>query len=261
MLIFWGILFSLSSAFSVENSFRLPAYAKIDQKAFKIGEKLEFTVYWEKGISIAVGDAIMEVRDYDIYQGRSCYRIVVTAKSYPVISIFYTLKTYIESCLDVEGLFPLYTKENTYEGGRIKHYDAEFNYAENKVDVKVYPDDGRGLSLGELKFTEKQFAYDSMAAFYFLRTQPFPKSGEKLPLTIFSDLKVKTVEGRAHQVEKLDVDAGEIETMLVEAPVGPISTKKSLFVWLTNDYRKIPVLLKSEANFGRIRAELKKLPE
>ena len=73
-------------------------------KAFSVGEKLNFAVSWQ---FIYVGTSSMEVRETAEIENRKAYHIVTEAKSAPFFDVFFKVRDINESWMDIESLCSL----------------------------------------------------------------------------------------------------------------------------------------------------------
>ena len=80
--------------------------------------------------------------------------------------------------------------------------------------------------------------------------------GQDIRLSVFDNGRYKDVSVQVVKKERVSVDAGTFNCILVQTPIGPFSNKSDLNIWLTDDARRIPVLMKSKIIIGSVRAEL-----
>ncbi len=102
------------------------------------------------------------------------------------------------------------------------------------------------------------FILDPLSSFYFLRTQNL-EVGKSLYVTIFDSKKVWNVEVQVLRKEKVEVPAGEFHTIVVKPLMqseGIFYRKGEIHIWLTDDERRIPVMLKTKIKIGSVNAML-----
>ena len=76
----------------------------------------------------------------------------------------------------------------------------------------------------------------------------------------FTDKKNYPLIIKVHARERVKVDAGEFDCLVVEPILrgpGIFTQKGRLMVWLTDDERRMPVLMKSKVAIGHVAAVLK----
>lgn len=225
----------------------LVEFRTLSNKAFSAGEKLVFDVGF--GFVIA-GVAVMEIPDYDYYQGRKCYRIQFRVTSLPFFSTFYKVEDRYLSLMDVEGLFPWRFEQRIREGGYKRDFDAEFDHANlaARTTEGTYP--------------IPRYVHDVISAFYFTRTLDFTgfRTGQRVHLQNFYKDSTYQLDIKFRGKQTIEVPAGTFNCIVVEPLVkegGLFKSEGSILVWLTDDERKVPVKVMSKIIIGSITAELR----
>lgn len=216
--------------------------------AFTVGEHLEFDVRY--GFIVA-GKAVLEIPKYEVYQGRKSFYIESRVNSLPFFSTFYKVEDKYVSVIDAEGIFPWRFEQHIREGGYKRDFEAEFDHTLNiaKTNEGTHPID--------------QYAHDILSAFYFTRTLDFSnmKPGQKTELKNFYKDTIYALEVKFKGRQKVDVKAGTFNTIIIEPIIqggGLFKAEGTLLIWLTDDEKKIPVMVKSRVIVGSITAELTK---
>ncbi len=215
----------------------------IENVAFGVGEKLFFDINYG---FINAGSATMEVERLIEYQGRPCYQIVTHAGSNSFFSNFYRVDDRIESIVDALGVFSWRFSKNLREG----NYRADNTYSFGQRENVVYYD-GDTVDVGA-------YVQDALSTLYYVRTQPL-EVGKSIYVDNFVDGKKYHLEVQVLKKETISVDAGTFDCIVVEPlseNVGVFKQEGRLKVWLTDDYIKMPVLMKSKVVVGSISAEL-----
>jgi hypothetical protein len=99
---------------------------------------------------------------------------------------------------------------------------------------------------------------DVLSAFYYVRTQPLAP-GDSLEVPNHSDGKNYPLMVRVLRRETITVPAGTFTCLVVEPllkTAGLFKQEGRLTIWLTDDARKMPVLMKGKVTVGSIVAEL-----
>ena len=84
--------------------------------------------------------------------------------------------------------------------------------------------------------------------------------GQSIALANHTDGKNYPLIVKVHGRERVKVDAGEFDCLVVEPILrgpGVFTQKGRLMVWLTDDRRRMPVLMKSKVVIGHVAAVLK----
>jgi hypothetical protein len=98
---------------------------------------------------------------------------------------------------------------------------------------------------------------DTLSALYYLRTREDFIADKPITMEVFYSDKSWPVEVRTVGREKVITPAGEFDTIKVRAYKGLFMSEGDIFIWLTDDSRKIPVLIKSTVKIGSLVFTLK----
>ncbi|MEI7812501.1 MAG: DUF3108 domain-containing protein [Ignavibacteria bacterium] len=223
-----------------------PEFRKVDNFAFKAGEKLTFDVKYG---FIKAGVATMEIPQVKKISGRDVFRIVFQVASASGFDWFYKVRDRYETYMDVEGLFPWRFEQHVREGSYSRDFSAFFDHRRGKAIT----------SGGE--YSIPKFVNDIVSAFYLARTYNYSKMkpGEKIRLENFYDNKVFPLDVVYRGRERVTVSAGTFDCVLIEPLVqqgGLFKSEGNILVWLTDDNLKMPVKVKTKVIVGSIDAEL-----
>jgi hypothetical protein len=97
-----------------------------------------------------------------------------------------------------------------------------------------------------------------MSAFYYVRTMPLAV-GDTSRFSAVSGKKRYELKVVVHGRETLKTDFGKVQTVKVEPMLdgdGIFNSKGKIYIWLTDDDRRIPVLMECEIALGSIKARL-----
>lgn len=221
---------------------------EIENKAFSVGERLQFSIGWE---FIDAGTAVLAVEGIQEWNGRPTYYVTATTHSNAFFSALYKVRNKLETYIDVDGIYPVRYVKNTSEGGTKRNFSVDFDHAAGTASI-IDADSGNSV------ITVPRFVQDIISAFYYVRTLPL-EDGKDIELSTFDNGRWKSVKINVVKREKISVDAGEFNCIVVRTPIGPFNNKSDLNIWLTDDDRRIPVLMKSKIAVGSVRAELEKV--
>jgi len=101
-------------------------------------------------------------------------------------------------------------------------------------------------------------AFDPLSGFYNIRKRQL-KAGHSEYLDIFDSKKLWSVEVQVIGKERVSTPAGEFDTILIKPLMqseGIFMRKGEIYIWLTDDDKKIPVMIKSEVKVGTFVAKL-----
>jgi hypothetical protein len=214
----------------------LPAPAQ----PFRSGEHLRFSVQY--GI-IKAGSAYLEVPELRDWNGRSTYSLVARAESNSFFSRFYKVRNRIESVWDKDGRFSWRYQENRREGKYRVQNEIVFDHERHEARYQ----DGR-------TFPIPPGVQDALSAFYFTRFQALPLGGSII-FDYHASKKSQPLEVRVIGRERIDTPAGRFDCIAIEPILkagGIFKNKGRLMIWMTDDERRMPVLMKSKVAIGSI---------
>ncbi|MCB0834851.1 MAG: DUF3108 domain-containing protein [Bacteroidetes bacterium] len=220
----------------------------IENIAFRVGERLTFSIGWE---FISAGTATLAVESTVQERMRPSYKVFALTESNAFFSRLYRVRDTLISYIDAEGIYPLRYIKHTNEGSYSRNFEVVFNQ-ESRAAVINDQDSGRR------EIQVPVFTQDILSAFYFIRTLPL-EAGKDVSVPVFDNGKYSTVTVRVVKKEKVNVTAGSFDCIVVRTPIGPFENRSDLFIWLTDDDRRIPVLMKSKILIGSVKAELERM--
>lgn len=231
---------------------------------FTIPERFEYELTWA---GIKAGTATLEIID----AGNNTLRIISTAQSARWVSIFYTVDDRVESTLiknennpspfskggglSGESLFigkPLNYRLKIREGRHRRDKEVIFKNESRKV---IYIDH---LNNEKLESDVPMFTLDPLSSFYYVRTLDLVVS-ESVYVTVFDSKKVWNVEVRVLKKETIPTSRGTVDTIVIKPLMqseGIFYRKGDIYIWLTDDEKRIPVKLQTKVAVGSITATL-----
>jgi hypothetical protein len=226
-----------------------PDSAALDRLAtrglpFAPGERLVFSI--EYGI-IKAGTATLDVRPLRTYRGRSCYHIASTTQSAPFFDSVYKVRDRIDTLIDAARFVTWQYRKTLREGGYKADHEAVYDHAAGRARYA----DGKWADF-------PPGALDALGAFYFTRTQPLVP-GTSFYVAHHADKKSFYLQVRVLGRERIKVPAGTFDCVALEPLVrdaGPFRQQGRMTVWVTDDERRLPVLMKSKVAVGSIDAVL-----
>ncbi len=217
------------------------------ESPFRPGESLRFSVQYG---FINAGSAWLEVGSATAPGGRPAFALVARAESNAFFSRFYKVRNRIESLWDREGRFTWRYAEDRREGKFRAKSEVRFDPLRHEA---VYPD-------GE-SFAVPPSVQDALSAFYFARTQALPLGGSVI-FDYHASRKSQPLEVRVLGRERVDTPAGKFDCVVIEPLLkagGIFKSKGRLVIWLTDDERRMPVLMKSKVLVGSISVVLQEV--
>jgi hypothetical protein len=208
--------------------------------AFSQGETLDYNLTW---LRINAGTARMTIAP----MGDDRFRITSVAKSSRGVSRIYRVNDSIECIVDRGDFSTLKYTKSIDERDQKK---VEVTTVENGVATRV-------------RYKIKKVAvprpvYDPISIVYYVRTLDL-SAGKFHDFKIISDGKLYDVHARVVKRETLHTPAGTFATVMVEPQMesGGVKRDERMFIWYSDDERRIPVRIRTEVNFGAITATLR----
>lgn len=209
------------------------------QQKFIAGETLDYNLTWLK---ITGGTARMTIEpDGDTF------RITCIAQSSPSFSRFYRVRDEIETTVAKEDFSTLrYVKRLDEDGDKME-------------EVTVIED---GVATRTRKKARKTRVsrpiFDPISVVYQLRTRDLTP-GKSYDFDLIADGKLYTVHAKVVRREKVQTPAGTFDCVRVEPTMttAGVQRQERLFLWYTDDERKIPVRIRTEVKIGAITATLR----
>jgi uncharacterized protein DUF3108 len=211
---------------------------------WRIGEYFQFSIDWS---GLNGGNALMQVQNMQTVDGRRTWRIITKAESNSFVSKFYKVRDRAETYVDAESLFARRFEKHLREGSYKKDLSVRFDQGARKA---IY-DNGKS-------FDVPARVHDVLSAFYYIRTQPLPDGGS-VSIPTHDNEKSYDMVVKVLRRERVEVPAGKFDCVVVEPVLkseGIFKAKGQMFVWLSDDERRIPVQVKSKVPIGSISVSL-----
>ncbi|MBD3272085.1 MAG: DUF3108 domain-containing protein [Elusimicrobia bacterium] len=219
----------------------------VENNAFVVGEYLLFLLRW--GL-IRGGFATLEVDRVEQIHDRDAYVIVSKARTNGFFDTFFKVRDVNKSWLDTRGFYSHRFLKDIHEG----HYEKKrmMDYFQQEGIVHIYKKDHT------VEVEIPPFVLDVLSALYYTRTQN---------LTVGNDIVIDVNTGdknwplvvKVHRKETVEVPIGTFDCLVVEPMMrdeGIFETKGNITIWMTDDERHVPVLMKTKVLVGSITAEL-----
>ena len=214
---------------------------------FRAGESLRFSVIYG---GISAGSAYLEVPKVSDWNGSPAYTLVARAESNSFVSHFYKVRNRIESVWDKRGRFSWRYSENRREGGHRAKNQIVFDHERHEAHY----DNGSTYPIPPQ-------VQDALSSFYYTRFQALPIGGSVI-FDYHASRKSQPLEVRVLGRERVSTPAGSFNCVVIEPMLragGIFKNKGRLVIWLTDDQRRIPVMMRSKVAIGSISVILQEL--
>ena len=132
------------------------------------------------------------------------------------------------------------------EAGRVTFTDRDLANEKNSPKIK--------------EKTSPPWVQDVLSAIYFARTQPL-KEGDVVPIPISDGGEVYNIEIVAGKREEIKTDAGKFKAIQLNTKVFDgryVRRSGEMFVWVTDDARRIPVHARAKFSGATVTVNLKR---
>jgi len=215
---------------------------------FAPGETLVYTIAWLK---IEGGEMTLATQRDATPDGVPVYHIALTAESNDYVSKFYPVRTRYETWVDGRDFQPLrfekHAREGRYESDEVEEFDLSRRIGSWRQDRTPLP----------------ERVQDIISSFYYLRAQPLVPGNDVL-LDMFSRGKIYKLRASVQARESVETDAGTFEAVRVQPQLRENESeedrnKGKLFLWISDDARRLPVMAKTLLPIGSVTARLKRI--
>ncbi len=228
--------------------------------AFQPGEEVEYTVYYNWGfIWVNAGFVTFNVRER-LYRNRPVYHFDSFGSTHRRYDWLFKVRDRFQSYVDKETFRPLWFEMDTYEGG-FEAYDEYHYFPEKDIVITTTENSDSPRRTDTVEILPCSF--DVITAVYVARNLDFASYGrnEPIPFSILIANELHELNPRYLGEETITTREGETYDCIkfsVELVEGFIFTPdNNMFVWVTNDENRIPVLVEAQIRVGSVKAMLK----
>ena len=226
-------------------SVRLPASGQREvlpatSHPFRSGEMLKFSVEYGP---IHAGYAYLEVPETRDWQGHPVYHLLARAESNSFFSKIYKVRNRIDSYWDTTGRFSWRYAEDRHEGSH--HFKDEIVFDHDRQEARY--ENGQ-------TFPIPPQVQDALSSFYFTRFQALPLGGSIL-FDYHADKKSAPMMVKILGRDRIETPVGRFNCVAIEPVLnagGIFKNTGRLVIWITDDERRMPVLMKSKVTIGSI---------
>lgn len=236
-------------SFTTEAEAPYAEFCGIENRSFKEGEQVVYTVYYSvAGVYVNAGNASF-VSVLETFNNRPVYHITGEGKTNSSYDWIYKVRDKYETFIDTATLQPLKFIRNVNEGGYKKYQNITFNKTANTAIAT----DG--------VFKVPACVQDVMSAMYYARNVDFSKlqPNDRIPFSMFLDNEVFNMYIRYVGKETIKTKYGKFNAIKIK----PLLLKGQVFeggenmtVWVTDDANHIPVRIESPLVVGKIKVDL-----
>ena len=220
---------------------------------FHVGEKLTYQIFWGPFVA---GRATLEVDGIEQVDGHDCYHLIAKATTVGLADFLFHVDSKTESWLDTAQLCTRRYRENRTEGKHVRANETQYDYdgklasTTNLVNgkVKTLPLNGP--------------VQDVISSVYYVRTRPLTLNlEESFPLNVGDTNYTVNVHPDLRK-SMFFRPTGDIQALRIEPkPTLTIvaANKGRLWFWISDDQRRLPLLVASDMKIGSAKLVLFKI--
>jgi hypothetical protein len=212
---------------------------------FPVGERLNYDVSWSD--FIVAGELTVETKDRRSFDGVDGLHVSAQAQSVGVVSaLVYKVNDLYESFLNAATLQPFRAEKHSRRGKKREQSSMTIDQQRRTARLS----DGRTMEI-------PQNTYDLAGLLYAIRAMDLTQ-GKSQNFNLLEDEKLYAISVEPEGQEKVTTRAGSYDTVRVSTKMatGRDSNVYNLRLYITNDARRLPVMITAEPKWGQVRVEL-----
>ncbi len=228
--------------------------------AFQPGEEIEYTIYYNWGlIWVNAGLVNFSVEESE-FRGTPAYYLDTYGRSHRWYDRVFRVRDRFHSYVEKETLRPLWHEMDTYEGGH-EAWDVYNFYHDNSKVVASTEDSKRPRQIDTIDIGP--CSYDIVTAAYIARNIDFSSynKNDRIPFSILIRDELHSINPKFLGRETIETRRGgtydclKFSITLVDGYI--FKGGDDLFIWVTDDDNRVPVMIEAELRVGSIKAVLK----
>ena len=212
---------------------------------FLTGEKLTYSVWLN---FVRIGSSETTIKDIVVVDGSPTYHVMSVTETGLIFDKIYKIRDQIESWIDVQGLYSRRFTKSLREGKYRKDYAVVFDYVNSRAITNQ----------DTLKISGR--IHDALSVIYCVRAEQL-KIGRIIKLNNFDNNKFKLFNVVIHKIAPIAVPAGEFKCFVLEPYLEEgklFKNQTRLTLYISADTLRLPVMIESNANFGKMVFKLEK---
>lgn len=220
--------------------------APVAGNPFVVGERLTYDASWAD--FIVAGELTLETKDRRAFDGVDGYHVSAEAQSVGLVSaIVYKVKDVYESFIDAATLQPFRAQKRSRRGS--KRQETSITIDQKNRTARLA--DGRSIEV-------PADTYDLVGLLYAIRAMDLTP-GKSRTFTLIEDNKLYPLQVETGRREKVITRAGQYDAVKVTTKMADGRAAKNLYdlsIYVTDDARRLPVLITAKPSWGEVRVEL-----
>ncbi len=221
------------------------ATASSMRNPFTAGESLSYDVSWADFIVAA--ELTIQTDQRRTFDGIDGYHVTVEARTVGLVNRLFKVHDVYESFINAATLQPFRAEKRSQH--RKEQTRSSVTIDQDKRAAQV--EGGRSLEIPE-------HTYDLAALIFAIRGMDLTM-GQTRTMTVLEDEKLYTIKLQPEAREKVTTRAGSYETIRIATTRVKGRENDKLYdlrIFITDDARRLPVLITAEPSWGAVRVEL-----
>jgi len=250
LLVLFIILFSMPPCMSqsrpVKSEKTIAASASTPRNPFIAGERLSYDVSWAD--FIVAGELTIATDERRSFDGIDGYHVTAQARSVGLVSLFnLKVNDVYDSFINASTLQPFRAEKHSRHGKK-----------QSQSSVTIDQQQRSARFAGGRTVETPGDTYDLAGLIFAMRGMDLTL-GKSRTFTVVEDEKLYTISVHPEAKEKITTRAGSYDTVrLATSRMKGRENDKlyNLRMYITNDARRLPVLITAEPSWGSVRVEL-----
>jgi hypothetical protein len=226
---------------------------------FRVAEKVVMEASY---FGVVAGDISFEMRPFVEVNGHKSYHFVGTAKSTSVFAMFYAIDDWVETFVDFDTLVPYSYALHVKETKQLRESRSVFDWQKLRAtfwDKKINSE--KRVDNSKEEWDIPRFSQNVFSAPFYLRNFTF-KVGKKIAFRVAHEKTNLVLTAEVVRKEHITTPAGEFDTVVLKPTIqldGEFKPVGDIFLWFTDDDRKLIVRMESKIKIGKIVAVAKQI--
>lgn len=249
LVLFIVLLFippGMSQSRPVKSEKTIAASASTPRNPFVAGERLSYDVSWAD--FIVAGELTIETDERRSFDGIDGYHVTAQARSVGLVSLFnLKVNDVYDSFINASTLQPFRAEKHSRHGKK-----------QSQSSVTIDQQQRSARFAGGRTVETPGDTYDLAGLIFAMRGMDLTL-GKSRTFTVVEDEKLYTISVHPEAKEKITTRAGSYDTVrLATSRMKGRENDKlyNLRMYITNDARRLPVLITAEPSWGSVRVEL-----
>ncbi|MFN8846865.1 MAG: DUF3108 domain-containing protein [Bdellovibrionales bacterium] len=228
------------------------------QDPFRVGEVIKHEVFYNL-FRVTAGEMEFQTLPFKVVNGRKAYQFQLALKTTSLFSSFYAVDDKVVTLIDYDlwlpRLYSLHVKESSQLREARSYFDFEklkAVYEEKKITSK------KGVEEKRQEWEILPYSQNVFSVIYYMRLFAW-KDGKEYSFRVADDGENLVFKGKVVSRETLKTPIGEMKAIKIKPEFtvkGAFKPVGDIYIWLSDDARKIPLRIESKIKIGTIISQI-----